>query len=500
MKNRIKIVHLFIILVLLNVGCTSTKNIRNEIKLASDIQKQSPYIYVLEFDHNGKLTSPQEIARAIRELSVDKTVDAAIIMSLGWGHNRDNLVSDYNELLKKYSDWKKGAKKPNGKPKAIFAISWESSLTGFGHLLGDILPIPNEIANSISIPFQPLTYWSKARQADKIGFGDLKIAITEVIKNIDRTGTKPLNIYVLAHSFGSRIVTGMLNRSENPEMNLPEGQIKGGILILPALSSYELHSLGNKHENHDSVNKFGPSYPLLVVQSRHDHLNRLIFPLANIPLNSGYLRYSDIFRTSLLKNLGNNETVASLYDYALFPFMFPYSAMVFADSYITGQFNEINQRGWLLLPDTLTQLPFIEIPFESINKQIERDSSPEAWGAQHKGLFHVGAMHESATTYVNPHANRIFDLMTSALPLDSIGGKALVHPSQNHLNNRLPNGIIPIDLSEKINKGIFFEEPLNESVVDWTVGWLDPVGAHTDWEQPAVYQLIYDLIESNHEH
>lgn len=260
---RIHPIKLFLILAFIGTtlavlqGCNGKNNIENNIEKAQIIQSINPYIYVLEFDHNGRLASHQEVARAIREINNDNDIDGAIVLSLGWGHNRDDIVSDYYFLLNKYINWKNDYIKLNNlkiskNKKAVFLISWESSLTGFGHFFGDLLPFSNGFANYFSAPFQPFTYWSKARQADKIGFGDLKYAMRTIVNGLSNKN-RPLNIYVVAHSFGSRIVTGMLNSSENQEDDIPFNNIKGGLLIQPALSNFELHNLGAKPNNNNTI-------------------------------------------------------------------------------------------------------------------------------------------------------------------------------------------------------------------------------------------------------
>lgn len=506
----------FVLFTCFLAGC-SDHNIRRQIQDVLAIHEKNPYLYVLEFDNDGNLTSPEEPVRAIRELRQNEDIDGVVVLSMGWGHDRDTIVPEYRKLLDSYGEYKRQELKKEKKSipknkKAVFVISWESSLTGAGHFIGDILPLPEKVLDVLSVPFEPVTYWSKARQADRIGFGELKSAMVEIVTEVNEKRKHPLDLYVVAHSFGSRVVTGMLNMSDNISKEFPKNTVKGGLLIEPALSSYELHSLGSK-------SKDSPSYPLLVTESRHDHLNRLMFPLVNIPLNSAYLRYSsDLFKSSILEKFIGPDTDSSSYkpwssgyDYVMFPLMIPYSALVAVDSYVFGQVSEIFDRKWSYIPDTLAQLPLLEIPVEIINTEFTSIQQPDDyWGQRHKGLFHMGGMLESSATIVTENTHGIFYILTKSLGklLDTktLGVTAHVVRQEAYTQgdiikcypSKFPNGVISIDMSKEIRAGIVGED-LNKHLTDWTIGWLDPVGAHTDYtdyiRNPEIFELIYRLID-----
>jgi hypothetical protein len=494
------------------ISCSNHKDIAKEINDSVERQNINPYFYVLDFDIDGNLTSPEEAARAIRELSStdSKNVDAAILLSLGWAHDKKSIAYDYRDLLDKFYNWAKQNNKSLDtlKNKAIFVISWESSLSGVGQFFGDILPIPNSILDKSSKIFLPFTFWAKARQADKIGFRDLKQTMSKVFDDINNNrkiqNKNNLDLYIIGHSFGSRILTGMLTpihgdsvdqKNQSTESDFPIKNVKGGLLIQPAMSSNELHYLTKT--SFDRKNKIftEPPYPLLVTESSHDHANRFLFPLASIPLNPAYLRSTDWFKAYFIGNYQDHRILHDFIDYASIPFWIPYSIILSAEHYLFETPFELIERWPDYIPDTFTQLPIIEIPFECC--QDNKLSEPDGyWGQRHKGIFHLGSLNESAATIVTKNS-----LMASYF-----GHQALVHKVTTQAKlleniNKLPNGIIPIDMSEEIDTGVIFEEDLsaNPSLADWTIGWLDPVGSHSDFEIPEVYELIYKLLENKND-
>lgn len=487
------------------VGCAKPIDIRQEIRQIVDARSKSPYFYILEFDHEGQLISGEEPARAINDLITHPEIDQIVILSLGWNHSRDSLIPEYRKLLNNYHAWKNGYEHRihlDGRVKvhtAVFAISWESSLKGFGNFIGDIMPLPNSFVSALAKPFLPFTYWAKARLADKIGFGDLKVTFAEILDQVQKGRKKlgTIGLYGVGHSFGTRIITGLFNTSENARKQLPEGVIKGAVLIQPALSSFELHSLGSIATNL-------PAYPVLVTSSRHDHANRYLFPLANIPLNSAYLRFSGELFKPLIFDEQESAMYSNAYDYVLFPFMIPYSALLFADSYVFGQINEISERSWRYLPDTLSQLPVIEYPVSLINEKLKPIEPDDYWGRRHKGAFYLGSMHESAATIIEPHNYGLFfairtlvgDLFNRELAKTAVVQPVTTQARVIESKGMLPNGIIPVDMTEEIDTGAFSEDlSTRPNLTEPIFGWADPIGSHNDYEIPEVYELIYRLLE-----
>jgi hypothetical protein len=480
------------------LGCGGPASIKDNLYLDRSVHQINQFTYFLAFDNNGRFTSHRELNRAIEDLSKDddgKKINKIVILSLGWGHDRDELVQAYEKLLANYAWWKTRNGKREKEGFAVFCLLWESSLASAGNLFADILPIPNALISLLSTPLQPITYWSKARLADKIGFGDLKEVIDELETGIDsernqiipkycdklketqdkslkRYNCKPLEMYFIAHSFGSRIVTSLLtdpisrpndsdasaettdeNKNGYSSISFLKGPdiVKGVLLIQPALSSYEIERI--------NIGKL--KYPLMVTESRHDHLNRLLFPMANLPLNSANFRMVEEFKNEVISTCPNkiidlcrSRTYSDGLDYYMIPFHFPLSALSIAMYYPYGQVVEMGNRGWRYIPDTLEQMPLVEIPVEWINNKVYTSKDAEDnnyWGHLHKGLFNFGLFHESAATYIDGH-----------VPLSQAKVMEMVP---------LQEGILPIDMSEEINQGVYGENlSANPPLADWTIG------------------------------
>lgn len=472
---------------LLLIGCTTTQHsTASLIQQAERVDSVFKNLYFLEFDHEGLFTNSKEAARAIREIKHNSQLKNIVILSLGWNHIRDDSPQSYQHLLIEYflfvhKHYPKSLESIN--ETAFFAVSWESSLTGVSDAFADIIPteMAKGIGTVISIPFQPLTVWSKASTADKIGRLGLKDVMTKIMDEITKP-KKDYPIFMIGHSFGSRILTALSLptisfKRDQPSIAEEEKllkSIKGMVLIQPALSSLDIHAINDDYSRNSKNN-----FPIYITESRHDHLNRLAFPLVNIPLNlyssrqiGHYLKtffddiHNDSIRTSY-KLIGGLE--ADLINLA-------YSPIYFTASYLRGQYEELKERNWAYIPDTLAQLPLIEIPVEAINQLTSSQKLPdEIWGNRHKGLFSFGPLMESAATY-------------QSVPKEQ-QSKPVYKLAEIFAMQKKPEGIIPIDASKEIHYGLFVD--LENPLYDYTVGWLDPLGSHIDYENDDIYNLIY---------
>ncbi len=478
-------------------GCVTQKpNIKSKIGNAIDVDTEFKNLYFLAFDHEGRFTNPQEAARAIREIKADVKIKNIVILSLGWNHDRDDLPRTYQDLLRAYYGYitnKYPKSLETMKETAFFAISWESSLTGVSDAFADIIPtvMAKNIGTVLSVPFQPLTVWSKSRAADKVGLEDLKEVMTEIMNQIT-TPQKDFSVFMIGHSFGSRILTALSSSKlggiffeklrVDDDNNKLLKSTKGMVLIQPALSPEDILSINGFSKYPEN------NFPIVITESRHDHLNRFGFPIIQIPFNLSSIRFSDRLRNSL------NDLIPKEWQYSDTKTTVNYdwynvvSNLVFAPfystaSYLHGQYDELTNRNWAYIPDTLAQLPLIEIPVEEINKLTSpQQKSDEIWGNRHKGLFSFGSIMESASTYQSipkeQNSKPVYDLE-----------EILVMPE-------MPKGIIPIDASKEISFGLYGEN-LNNPLWDYTIGWFDPLGSHIDYNNPKIYDLIYCVTELN---
>src|SRR2546426_11102429 len=91
-------------------------------------------VYLLEFDFDGRLNNPFEVAKAIAYIRERRErndpVKKIVILSFGWNHERSEAVEFYIKYLSEYI-----ATVPDAREKlkqdVIFCISWDSNAGGF---------------------------------------------------------------------------------------------------------------------------------------------------------------------------------------------------------------------------------------------------------------------------------------------------------------------------------------------------------------------------------
>jgi len=408
-------------------------------------------------------------------------------------------------------------------PTAFIAIGWDSSQTGFRKLFGDLSPFPVLAATLAFVPdtlLFPISFWSKAALADRIGYGGLRTALNDIFGSAYPEGRGHPDLYLLGHSFGTRVLSGLM---QDRLALLPvEGEpfrsapwVRGAAMIQPAAA------LPNLHRQAD--------YPVLVTQSRHDHANGALFPLANLVANTySFTSFEGIFRHRVLPVLSapvgatadatvdatNRVTGLRIpdptpehpeqlwdpfgldalrrpYDHAIFvlerglaegvsvPFALLYSAVTTPVNYVYGQMLGIVRNPLDHVMHTLAQLPLVEIPVHGLGRLIGRDV---AWGARSKGFLELGLLSESAgRVFVEPWA------APRDLPVFSL--QAFERLPTQDCGLPVCEGVFFVDASPIVRTGIFGAS-LERPLVDWTLGWLDPIGAHADYRNPAVVELM----------
>ncbi|MDF0676883.1 MAG: hypothetical protein P0120_21490 [Nitrospira sp.] len=247
-------------------------------------------VHFVEFAANGTPRNPFEVARLIDSLK-QKRPQRILILAFGWQHDRDEATEYYIKevLLPALSDLRnKEAQSDLDDPSkwATICVSWDSKGTGLRKLLDDVVPQPgltDVIATLPEYALLPLTYYAKATLADGLGPGALKTTLNMIFSNVYTDGTQP-DLYLVGHSFGARVLTGLAldetrknSRDESHSQKSVTGKIKGMVLVEPAMTWWELPGT---FKDRSEVN-----YPIVVVQSRHDYANSFLFPLASIPAN-----------------------------------------------------------------------------------------------------------------------------------------------------------------------------------------------------------------------
>ncbi len=246
---------------------------------AAQARSDFQVLYVLNFNRGGELVNPLEQTLAIEELTRFRDeVDRIIIFSYGWAYDGESSYATYVNTL----DEMVRNSRPGGGAKmpAVIGVGWDSSTSGFRKLFNDLIPLPVLADTMAFLPDKllfPISFWSKAGQADRIGFGGLRTALNEILNAVYPDPLEPPEIYLVGHSFGTRIVSGLM-RDEVAGLSVRKPRfvgkdyVKGAVLLQPALVPANLHR--------------DADYPVMITQSAHDHANGMLYPLANALLNS----------------------------------------------------------------------------------------------------------------------------------------------------------------------------------------------------------------------
>jgi hypothetical protein len=355
------------------------------------------------------------------------------------------------------------------------------------------------LASYLALPLElvfPLTVWSKASLGDRVGYGDLQHALDYLSdRAIDNApSAEQPEIYLVGHSFGCRILSAALRRKGPPvplfsPSHLKPGpaavsdgggfraHVKGALFVEPALTE------GNLPTPEDCAN-----FPLLVIESRHDHLNSLLYPIANIPFNTYVASEYEHWLIKRRSPIGQFGV-----DLLHLPYVLVASAAAWPWSYVEGQGHELaDPQAWNwrtnLLTDTLKQVPVLDA---MIQEGLGNTS-------YHKGAFNFGSIHESAARIVQ-RTGRDLPVWLSQMVTNNGGGTNLV----------IKPGINFANAQEVVSQSMFSSHlDYNSKVEDYTVGWLDPVGSHDDTRPhplmkkvkdfpPQIYDLIYYFL--NHD-
>ncbi len=251
------------------------------------------HLYILNFNSWGELMSPGERDLAIEQLGRRSDIERIVIFSYGWGYDGESSYSDYRAMMREIEG---NLPKDYEQPRvAVIGIGWDSSQTGFRKLFNAIIPLPG-IANVLAWPLDtilfPISFWSKAAQADRIGLGGLRETLNQIFAVYEGADHHP-DIYLIGHSFGTRIISGLMKDSMGPVRvgSIPFSaapHVKGAVLFQPALVGGNLD--------------LDAEYPILVTMSMHDHALGFLYPIANVPLNAvGFTLFEAIVQRALLE-------------------------------------------------------------------------------------------------------------------------------------------------------------------------------------------------------
>jgi hypothetical protein len=460
------------------------------------------HLYILTFDSWGVLTNPAELVYAIDELSEDTNVDKILILSYGWNQDGRESYSAYRKLVDDLTD--SGREQSNW---AVIAVGWDSSQTAIRKLTSDIIPLP-AIGEAIAwLPdklLTPLSFWSKAAYADRIGYGGLRTALNELFSIYTKPEDHP-DILLMGHSFGTRVISALLVDAQKSKQRKLEpfesvDHISGAVLVQPALVS-------------KNIDKNAP-FPVMVTMSRHDRAIGFLYPLINLPMNTYSLTNTEFFIqrriydrvedqiegtsskvTSVLTRKERKQNEESFFrksqtrkfsrrvigETLAIPVNFLYSLVVIPIGYLYTQGHGLVTQPVTHIMDSLAQIPLVEIPVDGLSYALGREVP---WGQRGKGIFMLGGVNEGMGRLVPPA------MIGSQVPVYS--------PSDVLQLKRPPNGVFVVDASDIIKRGAFGLDRGNH-LFDYTLGWLDPMGSHSDFKNPEAMGLYKWFVNTKQE-
>jgi hypothetical protein len=238
-------------------------------------------------------------------------------------------------------------------------------------------------------------------------------------------------------------------------------------------------------------------FPVLVVQSRNDHLNSFLYPVANTVFNGEATAFYENAGPKISELVENqyNHPAASFSDLITGTLRLPYTVLDSAAgllvNYPKGLYYEAKNRHWRMLPDTLAQLPLVEIPVQTFSPTNYYTGD---YGSR-KGFFNLGPAYESAARMSVERATNWNDLLLP--PPYSTNASTNYNFNANLVYH---TGVTFVDASSVVSEGIYSLDyshaTIGSTISDYTIGWLDPVGAHGDYmpHTPAnngVFDFIY---------
>ncbi len=527
----------------LAAGCAPPARVSRDIGPgASEVPRN---FFLLRVDAYGAVENPIESERIAAVLAQGQ-IRRIIVMSYGWNNRPGEAEATYLDTLRLYSrtfsvSW-------DGI--LVIGVAWESGSGGVVRTVADILPLP-DLAQTVGTRSDqvllPLTFWSKGALADRVGYFGLRAELNRILSAVypsvhleihnerslyrgprtscedggrlrgvmgplveqlassegsveetvyspptaaapqpeqrrkcldEQTTVPPIpDIYLVGHSFGTRILSGLTNEQLGGftpviEPFLGRGAVAGAVFFQPALSVLNV----DPHA----------TYPIVATMSRHDHANRFLYPLANVMLSAyvftgmqaGRMTFAALW-DSLTDPEDRSDPASArwytpLIDVLSLPLVVAYSVATLPLDYGYDQIAAVlrGQPGIVgQILDTTGNLPLLEIPTDLAAAALDAD-----WGRSRKGFLEMGGQRESVggdlAIAIGANRTRAVDLGTWLSDGSGIEQE----------------GLTVVDASSIVSEGLLGN--LNQPLVDYTVGWIDPIGAHSDFLHPETLALI----------
>ncbi|UCE87265.1 MAG: hypothetical protein JSU66_05955 [Deltaproteobacteria bacterium] len=476
--------------------------------------------YVLTFNRRGDLMDPLEQALAIQELRTSPEINRIVIFCYGWANDGE---SSYSTYLKTLREMGAGGSGTGPRTTAIIAVGWDSSQTGVRKLLNDLLPFP-ALADALAfVPdtlLFPLSFWSKSAQADRIGFGGLRNSLNEIFTAVYPDPETRPDVYLVGHSFGTRVLSGlmqdrMLGLPVQAEAFVAADRVKGAVLLQPALVPANLHR--------------SAEYPVMVTQSRHDNANGFLYPLANALINAySFTGFEGLFEYQVLSPIqsGIETTVGTVADVVTsprdradadaepppdtapeeptlrsraalrvrrlvaevlsVPATLAFTLVALPANYAYEQTRALVTHPIDHVMDTLAQLPLVEIPVYALDRALGREVR---WGTLSKGFLSFGALHEASGHAAAP------GLAHDPYPVYTPRQLEAFSADASPCGLPVCEGVFGVEASSIVRTGSYGQD-LENPWIDFTIGWLDLIGAHGDYKRPEVVDLMRLMVRN----
>ncbi len=453
--------------------------------------------YFLDFNTDGRLTSGSEVQRFAADAKARRDnghpVRKIAIVSFGWGLSREESVTDYLQYVRYYLKAAGDKFQSLGDPEsalteaeteiaddwAIVCVSWDSSQHAIESAIESFIPSPSFARCLSFVPdymLFPVTFWSKAGLADRIGYGSLRDAVEVMLDESFEPADVP-DLYLVGHSLGCRILSGFVKTSLGA-VELPQSakfqyldSVQGGVFVLPALVPLNLPT--------------EPNYPLVIAQSEHDYANSFLYPVANVPLNAYTSTGAEGIPWVTTKRSSQQSPGARRFiDWAKLPFSFVLSLIMTPLNYGYTQVREVATRHVHYVPETLAHVPIVNIPVHLIDEYVMGGvfDAKQDWGRYHRGAFNLGAVHQSAATEATAAIGASWEVADSEPLSGALSASRQFGP-----------GVHYVDCSDVIRSG-WHGLDLANPWVGLTVGALDPIGAHMEYRRPEIMHLIYRVL------
>ncbi len=143
----------------------------------------------------------------------NERVRRIVVFSYGWSYDAEGSYRTYRQTLDAIAKNLDASEQTTPGSTVVIGVGSDASLTGFRKLFDDVIPFPM-IADTLAlVPNEvlfPVSFWSEAAMADRIGYGGLRTSLTPISAEAYPSPDEIPDLFLLGHSFGTRVIAGLL--------------------------------------------------------------------------------------------------------------------------------------------------------------------------------------------------------------------------------------------------------------------------------------------------